>query len=214
MKTFDQYLNEQKLESVVILLEERNFPFEQMTNWYLTEGYCLSDNELKQIMEGVWAEAEGTFWGDTWRGMAKGAGVGAGAGAAAGGMFGHPWAGGGIGGLLGGAAGGLYGAGRNLWRQWKDKQAQKATPEPATPEPAIDHAAIFKKLAAKRPDLHGDIEALLAKINKSQEMPQEPKDPEEYQARRPLERHPMDMDNLHPAYRRRGVNPIGDHTIQ
>lgn len=191
MKTFNQYLNEQKLESVVVLLEEHNFPFEEMTSWYITEGYCLSNNELKQIMEGVWAEAEedfkSRFWGDTWRGMAKGAGVGAGAGGAAGGWFGGlPGAGigAGVGGLLGGAAGGLYGAGRNLWRQWRAKQAQKQPPTaaPNTPQPTAatntgpasdDHVGMFKQIAKDRPELGPDIEKLISKISPPYNDPEE-----------------------------------------
>lgn len=219
MKTFSQYLNEQNLESVVVLLEEHNFPFEEMTSWYLTEGYCLSNNELKQIMEGVWAEAEedfkNRFWGDTWRGIAKGAGVGAGAGGAAGGWFGGlPGAGigAGVGGLLGGAAGGLYGAGRNLWQQWRTNQAQKTqTPEvPKTPEsPKADYTSLFKQLAQEKPELAGDIDALFAKINRPQEPKREPQEP---QSRQPLPRHPDDISNLHPYYQKRSF-PIGDHVI-
>jgi hypothetical protein len=158
MKTFDQYLDEDRFELAATLLEQHNFPLVGLAEWYHTEGYCLSESELAQVMEGFWDEAN-TFWGDTWRGAAKGAGIGAGAGVGAGGVMGGlPGAGigAGIGGLIGGAAGGLYGMGKNLWR--------RVMGEPK--EPKTDYAPLLKKLAQDHPELGLNPDELISKLGK------------------------------------------------
>jgi len=162
MKTFEEFLDENRVQLAARLIEENNFPIVPFIEWYIVEGVHLSDNEFRQVMEG--------FWGDTWKGAAKGAGIGAGAGAGAGGVLGAgagglgavPGAGigAGIGGVLGGAVGGLYGAGKNIWNRLKGQQQN----QPA-PNQAADNVAMLTKMKTDYPQFSGVIDNMIKHLS-------------------------------------------------
>ena len=92
-----------KFEVIVELIEEKCFPIETFSEWYL---------ENQNLPPLQFAEALGEFWGDVWKNAARGGIYGAAGGAAAGGLPGAA-----IGGLAGATAGGLYGTGKGLLRK-------------------------------------------------------------------------------------------------